>query len=116
MIIVLLDSQSLYRKCPGWNDLASLGVLYGYETSTLDELIHRGADASVMLTNRTPLRREVLDYLSRMRLVINLSPDPALVEERIAQDLGIACRHLPPHQTACESIAAAAREVATFLR
>ena len=72
MKIVVLDG---YTENPGdlsWEPLKELGELTVYDRTDVtdrDEIIRRIGDAEVVLTNKTPIDRAVLNQCSNLRLI-----------------------------------------------
>jgi len=89
MTITILDSASLIRSCPAMDVLNNLGVVETWEESTLDELLDRCRYSTAVITRNTPLRREVLDYLTAIKYVGIIGDNADIVECRIAEALGI---------------------------
>ena len=76
MHIVILDG---YTENPGdlsWGELEKLGDLTVYDRTSLtdeDEIISRIGGAEVVLTNKTPISRRVMDACPSMRFIAMLA-------------------------------------------
>ena len=75
--IVVLDG---YAENPGdlsWDELAKLGELQVYDRTSCtddDEIISRIGDAAYVYTNKTPIRKAVLDACPGIRFISILPP------------------------------------------
>ena len=74
--------------------LAECGDLRVFARSDLAQLMERLAYAEVVISFSTPIRRELLDYLPRLRVVVlaqltSQPPAASLVERPIAAQLGV---------------------------
>ncbi|MCG8478085.1 MAG: hypothetical protein MI724_03245 [Spirochaetales bacterium] len=97
MHIVVLDCPPHCLDSPAWDGLAGGGRVSRYSGTTFTDLIGRAVDATVIVTTELPLRREVLDYLTRLETVAVPSGRAyGLVETTIARQLGIRVVEFDP--------------------
>lgn len=94
MIVVILDQPDPATDSAGWARLAERYAVRRWPSSSLFELLDRGREADVLVTFGTPLRREVLDYVTRPRLIVTAPEADRLVEMEIAAQLGLPVREL----------------------
>jgi hypothetical protein len=79
-----------------WTPLEKLGAVTRHRTTTLPEFLERARAADVLVTTEFPLRRELLDYATRPRIVLVPADRIAsLVELTIAKQLGIEVLGVP---------------------
>lgn len=102
MKIVILDG---YTENPGdlsWEALERLGTLRVYDRTPDDdaEIIRRIGDAEVVLTNKCPLRRAVLDACPRLRYISVLATGYNIVDVACAREKGIPVSNVPSYGTA----------------
>ena len=103
MKIVVLDG---YTENPGdlsWDGLAALGELTVYDRTSLtdeSEAIARIGDAEVVLTNKTPLTKSVLDACPGIRYISVLATGYNVVDYNYAKEKGIAVSNVPAYGTA----------------
>lgn len=93
MHAVFLDEHHEWAGHPGWKTLAAVPELTveRHTATTLPQLLERGRRADILVTTVLPLRREVLDYLTRpQHIVVPAGREAALVELPIAEQLGIS--------------------------
>ena len=106
MKIVILDG---YTENPGdlsWSGLEALGELTVYDRSPLQdeaEIIKRIGDAEVVLTNKTPITKTVLDSCPALKLISVLATGYNVVDCKYAREKGIPVCNVPTYGTASVS-------------
>jgi len=103
MKIVVLDG---YTENPGdlsWDALAQLGELTVYDRSSLtdeSEAIARIGDAEIVVTNKTPITRNVMDACPNMKFIAVLATGYNVVDCVCAREKGIPVSNVPAYGTA----------------
>lgn len=103
MKIVILDA---YTENPGdlsWDALAALGELTVYDRTSLtdeNEAIARIGDAEVVIINKTPITRRVLDACPSVRFIAVLATGYNVVDYEYARQKGIPVSNVPAYGTA----------------
>ena len=103
MKIVILDG---YVENPGdlsWAGLEALGELTVYDRTPFNdnaEILRRIGDAEVVLTNKTPLVKEVLDKAPNLKLISMLATGYNVVDATAARAKGITLSNIPTYGTA----------------
>lgn len=103
MQIVVLDG---YTENPGdlrWDAIAAFGELKVYERTSLtdeQEIIDRIGAAEVVLTNKTPITRRVLEACPGVRYISVLATGYNVVDAACAQERGIPVSNVPAYGTA----------------
>lgn len=103
MKIVILDG---YTENPGdlcWGELESLGELTVYERTSLvdeQEAIDRIADAEVVVTNKTPITKKIIDACPNIRFISVLATGYNVVDCAYAAEKGIPVSNVPSYGTA----------------
>jgi glycerate dehydrogenase len=106
MKIVVLDG---YCENPGdlsWEELGKLGELTVYDRTSLTdpaEAIARIGDAQLVLTNKTPISRQVIDACPAMGYIGMLSTGYNVVDYVYAREKGIPVTNVPAYGTASVS-------------
>lgn len=106
MKIVVLDG---YTENPGdlsWDALGELGELTVYDrTSLTDEAaaIERIGDAEIVITNKTPVTRRVMDACPGIRFIAVLATGYNVVDAAYAKEKGIPVSNVPAYGTAAVS-------------
>lgn len=103
MKIVVLDG---YTENPGdlsWAPIEELGTLMVYDRTPLDdeaEIIRRISGAAVVLTNKTPISRSVLEACPDLRFISVLATGYNIVDTAAARERGIPVSNIPTYGTA----------------
>ena len=103
MKIVILDG---YTENPGdlsWDALGEFGELTIYDrTSRTDttEIISRIGDAEIVITNKTPISKPVIDACPAMRYIAVLATGYNVVDVAYAREKGIPVSNVPSYGTA----------------
>ncbi len=102
MKIVILDG---YTENPGdlsWEELGKLGELTVYDRTPVQdtaEIIRRIGDAEIVFTNKTPIRREVIDACPGMKFISVLATGYNVVDYVYAKEKGIPVTNVPAYGT-----------------
>ncbi len=102
MKLVILDG---YAENPGdlsWDALRKFGELTVYDRTDLtdtDEIIRRIGDAEIVITNKTPISRDVFDACKTIRLVAVLATGYNIVDIAYAKQRGIPVCNVPAYGT-----------------
>ena len=102
-LIVVLDGHTLNPGDLSWEPLTSLGRCAIYERTAPGEVVPRACEAEIVLTNKTPLQREALAGLPRLKFVGVLATGYNVVDVRAARERGISVANVPAYST--ESVA-----------
>lgn len=102
MKIVLLDS---YTENPGdlsWSEIEKLGEFVYYDRTPNDdaEIAERIGDAEIVLTNKTPISRSVLEKCPNVRFIAVLATGYNVVDCGFAAERGIPVSNVPTYGTA----------------
>ena len=97
MKIVILDG---YTENPGdlsWAELEKLGEVTIYDRTPYEdsEITRRIGDAEIVLTNKTPIRRAVLDACPSIRFIAVLATGFNVVDIDYAREKGIPVSNVP---------------------
>lgn len=97
MKIVILDG---YTENPGdlsWAELEKLGEVTIYDRTPYDdaEIVRRIGDAEIVLTNKTPIRRAVLDACPNLRFIAVLATGFNVIDIDYARKKGIPVSNVP---------------------
>lgn len=102
MKIVVLDG---YTENPGdlaWESLEKLGDLTVYDrTSMTDvaEIVSRIGDAEIVVTNKTPITKEVFDRCSNIEFIAVLATGFNVVDVEYAREKGVSVSNVPAYGT-----------------
>lgn len=96
MTVVFLNLPEQQEDDPLWKEIEAVTRVRRYHSTTLGELLERGRDADVLVSTTLPLRREVLDYLPRVKhVIVPAHAAGRLVERDIAEQLQVEVHALP---------------------
>lgn len=102
MKTVVLDG---YTENPGdldWKDIQAPGELTVYDRTSLtdeEEIIRRIGDAEIVITNKTPITRHVLDSCPGIRFISVLATGYNIVDTACAAEKGIPVSNIPAYGT-----------------
>lgn len=102
MKIVVLDG---YTENPGdlsWEGLAAFGELkvYDYTPPTDEDIIRAIGDAEIVYTNKTPIRRAVLEACPGIKMISVLATGYNVVDVASAREMNIPVTNVPAYGTA----------------
>lgn len=99
MKIVVLDG---YTLCPGdldMQELHALGEVTFYDRTPQDMVAERIADASIVLTNKARMTREVINACPALRYIGVLATGYNVVDIEAASERGIVVTNVPAYST-----------------
>jgi glycerate dehydrogenase len=97
--IVILDG---YTENPGdlsWDGFAELGSLTVYDRTKEEDILSRIGDADIVITNKTPLSREVIEQAPNIRYIGVLATGYNVVDIQAAKEKGIPVCNIPTYGT-----------------
>lgn len=101
MKIVNLDCHGLNPGDLSWEPISSLGelILHDYVAPTEEEVIARIGDADIVIGNKTPITRHILESCPSVKLVCVLATGYNVVDTAAAKELGIPVCNVPAYGT-----------------
>ena len=99
MRITILDGHATNPGDLTWEPLARLGDLTVHDRTAVADVVARAADAEVVLTNKTPLSRDAIAALPRLRYIGVLATGTNVVDAAAARDRGIPVCNVPEYGT-----------------
>jgi len=97
--IVILDGYTLNPGDNPWAEMEALGELVVFDRTSPSQVVERGGPAEILLTNKTPLAREAIDRLPRLRYIGVLATGHNIVDGRAAAGRGIPVTNVPEYGT-----------------
>jgi glycerate dehydrogenase len=101
MQIVVLDGYTTNPGDQSWEPLRALGELTVYDRTPEDQIRDRAEGAEILLTNKTPIRAELLDGLEAVEFVSLLATGYDNVDVTAARRFGIPVSNIPEYASAC---------------
>ncbi len=89
MKIVVLDGYTLNPGDLDWSPLQELGDVEIYDRTPEDLIIERSHNADILLTNKTPIRKEVIGQLPKLKFIGVLATGYDVVDVREASKCDI---------------------------
>lgn len=99
MKIVVLDGYTLNPGDNPWDEIAAQGELIVYDRTAPESVFERARDAEILLTNKTPLRAEILEQLPALRFVAVLATGYNVVDVAFAARIGVPVANVPEYGT-----------------
>lgn len=102
MKIVVLDAATLCFPREAWAEVESLGELAWFENTphaATEEIVERCRGAAVVLSNKVPLPRAVLEALPDLRLISVLATGYNIVDLAAARERGVTVCNVSGYST-----------------
>jgi glycerate dehydrogenase len=99
MNIVILDGQATTQDDLTWDPLQDLGILTVYPRTSPYELIERAQNADILLTNKVPLGKDILDMLTNLKYISVLATGYSIIDTDYCKILGIPVSNIPAYST-----------------
>ena len=99
MKIVVLDGFTLNPGDLSWSALAALAPVETHDRTPADQIVARARGATVVLTNKCPLRAETLAQLPDLRYIGVLATGYNVVDTAAAAARGIVVTNVPAYST-----------------
>ncbi len=103
MKIVVLDGRPMGVGRAPWAGLERFGEVEVYDHTPRDQVAARAAGATVLITNKAPIRADVLGVLPAVRFIALTATGYDCVDVEAARRLGILVANVPEYGT--ESVA-----------
>lgn len=97
MKIVVLDGYALNPGDLNWNEFENSGALEVYDRTSPNEILHRAADADVLMTNKTPIGKDVLHQLPRLKYIGVLATGYNIIDIEAATKKGVVVSNIPDY-------------------
>lgn len=99
MKIVILDG---YTENPGdldWSGIEAFGETTVYDRTPPELVLERVGDAEIVYTNKTPLGRELIEAMPKLRFIGVLATGYNVVDTAAAKELGVPVCNIPTYGT-----------------
>lgn len=103
MKIVVLDGYALNPGDLSWEQMEKLGELVVYDRTSLtdeNEIMERIGDAEVVITNKTPVSKNVMNSCTNIKYIGVLATGYNIVDYVSAKEKNIAVTNIPTYGTA----------------
>jgi glycerate dehydrogenase len=95
MNIVVTDGFTLNPGDLNWDEIHALGKVILYDRTPVESIIVRCKDADIILTNKVPFSREILEKLPRTKLINVTATGYNIIDTKAANELGIQVCNVP---------------------
>jgi len=99
MKIVFLDQSTVTLGDVDFSSLVKLGEYAEYPQSTEDEIIERAKDAQVVIANKAPLTKRVIDSLKHLKLITIVATGYNNVDLAAARAAGVTVCNIAGYST-----------------
>ena len=99
MKIVMLDAYTTNPGDLSWDNFNSLGDLTVYDRTPSDKIIERTKDADIIITNKTPITKEIIDALPKLKFIALMSTGYNIVDYVYLKEKGIPVSNIPSYST-----------------
>jgi glycerate dehydrogenase len=99
MKITVLDGYALNPGDLSWDAVRRLGDLEVFDRTPADQAVSRAAGATVVLTNKTPLRADTLSQLPALKYIGVLATGYDVVDVKAARERSIVVSNIPIYGT-----------------
>jgi glycerate dehydrogenase len=101
MKIVILDGHTTNPGDLSWDELARYGTLTVIDKSgnSADEIVENIGDAEIILTNKTPIPKEVMERAPNLKYIGVLATGYDAIDTRAAKQAGIFVTNVPGYAT-----------------
>ncbi|AHC14687.1 D-2-hydroxyacid dehydrogenase [Salinispira pacifica] len=90
-----MDGHTMNPGDLSWDPVAKLGDLHIYPRMKAADVVTRAADAEVILTNKVPIGRDMMDLLTRLKYIGVLATGYNTVDSAYAHQLGLPVTNIP---------------------
>jgi len=97
--IVILDGYTLNPGDLNWDELRRLGDCEIHDRTPADQIIDRARDAEILLTNKTPLNRESIFALDKLKYIGVMATGYNIVDIQAAAERNIVVTNVPTYGT-----------------
>ncbi len=99
MKIVMLDAYTTNPGDLNWDFMNDFGEVEIYDRTPLDKIIERCKDAHIIVTNKTPLSKEIIDQLPKLEFVALMSTGYNIVDYLYLKEKNIPVANIPSYST-----------------
>ncbi len=99
MKIVVLDGYGLNPGDLSWTDMEQLGDFTVYDRTPIEMVLERGANADVLITNKTVITAQHMEALTTLKYIGVLATGYNVVDIKAAKAKGIVVTNIPAYST-----------------
>ena len=95
----MLDAFTTNPGDLSWDDFKELGDLTIYDRTPSDKIIERANEADILITNKTPITKEIIDCLPNLKFIALMSTGYNIVDYVYLKEKGIPVSNIPSYST-----------------
>ncbi len=99
MKIVMLDAYTTNPGDLSWDNFSLLGDLTVYDRTPSNKIIERAKDTDILITNKTPITKEIIDCLPNLKFIALMSTGYNIVDYVYLKEKGIPVSNIPSYST-----------------
>lgn len=99
MKIVVTDGYTLNPGDLSWTEIESLGHIDYFDRTSPDDVVERCKEATVIVTNKTPITRSVIDAAPQLKLIAVTATGYNIVDISAARERSIVVCNVPGYGT-----------------
>lgn len=99
MKIVMLDAYTTNPGDLSWNFMKDFGDVTVYDRTPSEKIIERAKDADIIVTNKTPITKEIIDKLPNLKFIALMSTGYNIVDYMYLKEKGIPVSNIPSYST-----------------
>ncbi len=99
MEIVITDGFTLNPGDLSWKPLKEIGTVSCYERTSPDEVLPRCRNASVIVTNKTPINEKVIEAAQQLRMIAVTATGFNIIDVDAARRRGVLVCNVPEYGT-----------------
>ena len=99
MKIVMLDAYTTNPGDLSWDDFNAFGEITVYDRTPYDKIVERTKDADIIITNKTPITKEIIDCLPKLKFIALMSTGYNIVDYIYLKEKGIPVSNIPSYST-----------------
>ncbi len=98
MLLALLDAATL-GNVPNLDKLREFGKLDVFEITASDEILERVKNYDIVITNKVPINREVMEQSPKLKLICKAATGMNDIDLEYAKERGIAVKNVTDYST-----------------
>lgn len=99
MKIVMLDAYTTNPGDLSWDFMNDFGDVTVFDRTPADKIIERAADADIVITNKTPITKDIIDCLPNLKFIALMSTGYNIVDYVYLKEKGIPVSNIPSYST-----------------
>lgn len=99
MKIVMLDAYTTNPGDLSWDFMNDFGEVAIYDRTPSDKILERAKDADIIVTNKTPITKEIIDKLPNLKFIALMSTGYNIVDYMYLKEKSIPVSNIPSYST-----------------